>query len=178
MKFLFVSLACLVALSACASLSEDECRAGAWGDIGFADGAEGRGTDHIEKHRKACAEFGILPDQSDWLAGRTRGLSVYCTPAKAYAVGRSGRRIAPYCTAAALAAMEPAWDHGRQYWRIRSEIDDLERERRQIRADLSDLADTPENGGPRARLFSSLRFIDLDILRLEARLRRYESWPP
>ena len=98
----------MLALASCASLNEDQCRAGDWREIGFADGAEGRGADRIEAHRKACADFGVVPDTAAWRAGRDQGLRLYCLPAKAYDVGSRGLSIAPGCTAEELAAMRPA----------------------------------------------------------------------
>ena len=74
--------------------------------------------------------------------------------------------------------MQPAWDHGRMYWRILTEIRHLESDRRALRADIAALEDAPENVGLRSHLFSRISFIDLDILHLRTRLRRYDSWPP
>ncbi|MDH3265262.1 MAG: DUF2799 domain-containing protein, partial [Paracoccaceae bacterium] len=52
-------------LAACASLTEEECRTADWVRIGVRDGAEGRGTDHVEAHRRACAGVGVSPDVED-----------------------------------------------------------------------------------------------------------------
>ena len=178
MKAILLTLICGLMLAACASLNEEECRSGDWTSIGFADGSEGRLVSFLDKHAKACREFGITPDRAEWLAGRTQGLTRYCTPAKAYLVGREGHNITPVCSARALNEMQPAWDHGRMYWRILTEIRHLESDRRALRADIAALEDTPENVGLRSHLFSRISFIDLDILHLRTRLRRYDSWPP
>ena len=53
----FVPLALLL-LASCATLSEEECRAADWYQIGVNDGAEGRATDYVESHRRACAGLG------------------------------------------------------------------------------------------------------------------------
>lgn len=165
----------LTALAACASLSEDQCRAGDWQGIGFADGAQGRGPDTIQRHQKACAKVGVAPDVQAWLDGRQAGLAQYCTPAKAYEVGRSGRAIAPWCSPDQLAAMRPAHDRGRAYHEIgqdiaaeRSDLDDIDRLIRALPADAGD---------QRARLFFERSRIERRITMLENRQRRYAGWP-
>ncbi|NNJ66772.1 MAG: DNA repair protein, partial [Boseongicola sp.] len=40
----------LLTLAACASLSEETCRAGDWEQIGFQDGTRGAGPDEIFRH--------------------------------------------------------------------------------------------------------------------------------
>lgn len=170
-----LGLAVLTVLAACASLSEDECLAGDWRGIGFADGAQGRAPDHVERHQKACAKVGVAPDVQAWLAGRQAGLARYCTPAKAYDLGRSGRTIASWCTPGQLAAMRPAHDRGRAYYEIGQDID---AERRDLR-DLDDLIRSlpDEAGAERARLFFERSRIERRVFMLENRQRRYAGWP-
>jgi len=164
----------LTLLAACASLSEDQCVAGDWRGIGFADGAQGRSPDYIARHQKACAKVGVTPDLQAWLAGRQDGLARYCTPAKAYDVGRSGRSVAPYCSPAQLASMRPAYDRGRAYHQIgqdiaaeRSALSDLDRIIRALPA---------ESAAERARLSSERWRIERRISTLENRQRRYAGW--
>jgi len=168
-------VAVLAALVGCASLSEDECRAGDWRGIGFSDGAQGRAPDYVERHQKACAKLGVAPDVRAWLAGRQEGLSRYCTPAKAYAVGRGGRSIAPYCTSAQLSQMRPAHDRGRAYYEIEQ---DIAAERRDLR-ELDDLirALPADAGAARSRLFLERSRIERRVFMLENRQRRYAGWP-
>ncbi len=167
-------LAALIGLFSCASLTEEECQVADWYDIGVTDGAEGRGTDRIEAHRRSCADIGVTPDLEAWLKGRTAGLRLYCTPEKAYRVGRDGRSIAEGCTAAELRRMEPAYETGRMYWRIGLEIDDL---RSEIRSLDSDLAGLPA-GSPALGTLLARRSMLIGELRLaEMRQRRYATWP-
>jgi hypothetical protein len=170
----FLLIAALLALSACTSLTEEECLAGDWVRIGVADGAEGRGTDRIEAHRRACADAGVTPDAQAWLTGRERGLRLYCVPQKAYSVGRQGRSIAEGCTAAELARMRPAWEWGREYWRLELEADSLRSDIRSLaREAAAEPAGSPRRGGlaaQRSMLISRLGLVEL-------RQRRYATWP-
>ena len=167
-------IAAVLALAACTSLTEEECRAGDWFGIGVADGAEGRGTDRIEAHRRACAPAGITPDAEAWAKGRERGLRLYCVPQKAHAVGRQGRAIAEGCTAAELARMRPAWEWGREYWRLELEADSL---RSDIRALAREIASEPADSPRRAGLFAQRSMLMSRLGLVELRQRRYATWP-
>ena len=170
---LLVSLAGL--LAACASLSEEQCRAGDWRGIGFVDGTAGRGTDYIANHQKACAEIGIAPDLDAWLAGRAQGLQSYCTPERAYQEGRAGRSLNPVCPAASAASLREAHYAGRQYYEIGTEIGRMESDRNAVEAALDDLPD--DAGGDRRRLRDERSRIDRRIAQLERDRLRYEDWP-
>lgn len=165
---------CLSVLAACASLTREECRAADWERIGAADGAEGRGPDRIEAHRRACAGAGVSPDAQAWLRGREQGLRLYCTPAKAYQVARQGRALQPGCTAEEVRRLQPAFDWGRNYWRLELRIDDIRGEIRAIdRAIVS-----PAPGAPGAASLYARRSMLVSRLHLlELQQRRYASWP-
>jgi hypothetical protein len=93
--------AVLAALAACASLSEDACRAGDWRGIGLRDGAAGRADGYVANHAEACAEIGVIPDIVAWGAGRAEGLTLYCTPQNAFDIAARGSRINAVCPASA-----------------------------------------------------------------------------
>ena len=167
-------VAVLLLLGACASLSKEQCVAGDWAAIGRADGAEGRGFERLEAHRRACARAGVEPDAVAWDRGRQQGLRLYCTPAKAYQVGRSGRSIAPGCVQAELADMSPAFEKGRAYFRVAQDIDRIESDADDLAREAAGLAvDDPRRGALLAR--RSMLLSRIGLLRLE--LRRYDSWP-
>jgi hypothetical protein len=169
-----LAVLCLFLLAACASLTEEECRAGDWYRIGVSDGAEGRGADHIEAHRRACAGVGVSPDAEAWLRGRERGLRLYCTPAKAYEVAREGRPLRPGCTAAEVERLQPGYDWGREYWRLELRIQDLRSEIRAINRDVVTLSP----GAPgRGSLFARRSMLVSRLHLLELQQRRYASWP-
>ena len=74
----------------CTTVSEEECRNGDWGSIGFEDGVDGRDSDFVENHKRACEPLGVGPDVAEWERGREEGLTVYCSPLRYYLLGRRG----------------------------------------------------------------------------------------
>ncbi|MEO0912048.1 MAG: DUF2799 domain-containing protein, partial [Pseudomonadota bacterium] len=154
---------------------DDQCRVANWREVGFKDGREGREPSFLRQHRKACANVGIAPVRSEWEIGRQEGLPLYCLPSKAYRIGRSGRKISPVCTDEQLREMRPAFRHGRAYWRIEDELDDLEREADLIHRQIASLG--PDDKRLRRRLRSDLQYLRLRRQQLELRQLRYSSWP-
>jgi len=170
MRHLFLALFALPLLAACASLSEDECRAGDWHEIGVNDGTKGRTADYVRTHAKACADYGVRPDVKTWERGRQVGLTAYCTPQNAYREGSRGRRLSPVCPASDLANLLAANDRGLDLYDLESEIDAMDRQINDIRDTLAGLdVDDPQ----RSALGAELRFLQLRLLQLEARRMRY-----
>lgn len=93
-------LACLAVLAGCATLSEDECRTANWRDIGQRDGLDGKPASHLAQHAKACAEYGLRPDESRYHQGRNEGLREYCRLDNAFDSGLRGQSYQGVCPAA------------------------------------------------------------------------------
>jgi hypothetical protein len=168
----YLALLPLLALAACATLSEDQCRQGDWQAIGQADGANGRTPDYLAKHAKACADFGIVPDAALWEKGRRQGLPLYCRPARAWDEGADGRRLSPVCPPEELAELQRANRDGLIYHRIGEDIAEAEREIGRITAELASL---PADDPSRSALFAERASLRLEIvtLRAERALYRY-----
>ena len=93
-----LSVLTLFAISACSTLSEEECKIADWTDIGRRDGEKGHKYDRFYSHVKACKEYGVTPDSTTYKNGRTQGLKVFCTPENGRRVGESGsgyNRVCP-----------------------------------------------------------------------------------
>lgn len=169
------ALTVLIVLGSCATLSESECKTGEWTVVGFEDGAQGRQPEFIAQHREACAEYGIAPDLDEYLAGRERGLVQYCTPQRAYDLGRQARPVANVCPAALSQQLDTANYQGREYRRLSDEIRQLEREIDEYEAELA--AVDPTTGAVVSRSLSgSVGSARLQILQLQARRAQYSSW--
>ncbi len=178
---LYSSLGFMLFLGACASLTQEQCQNGDWRGIGYSDGVNGRLESYISRHFDACSEAGIVPDTAAWMAGRTQGLTLYCTPQNAYSIGRAGREINPVCPASQASALFQSWDWGQEYYLIGQDILRLENEQREIERQIlleyNQPTLTPAQLVTLSSLNRRLRAIDREIYRLENRQRRYATAP-
>lgn len=92
-----IALAFLV--SSCASITQDECRAGDWETIGKRDAVEGHAPSRLEEHAKVCANFRIVPEEDAYMAGWDEGILIYCTPVNGFNVGRANSGYHGLCPA-------------------------------------------------------------------------------
>ncbi|MDJ0637272.1 MAG: DUF2799 domain-containing protein [Paracoccaceae bacterium] len=159
----------LLFLAACATLSESECRAGDWYAIGKKDGANGRQSSFLQQHAKACADYGIRPDQTAWEEGRRDGLPLYCTRRRAFEEGRRGKHLSPVCPSSQLAELTRANERGLRVNRIEQDIREIENDIRQINSELASL---PADDPSRSSLISERSFLRLDLLTLRAERAR------
>ena len=92
MKIIYPALilAATMILPSCASISESECAAGNWDDLGYRDGLNGVERGQIAEYSTKCSEYGFATDSREYSRGYERGLALYCVPEKAYDKGRSG----------------------------------------------------------------------------------------
>jgi len=88
-----------VGLSACATITRDECRAEDWASIGQRDGAEGHAPSRLESHARTCANFSIVPDPEAYRAGWDTGVLLYCTPQNGFTTGRESKPYHGLCPA-------------------------------------------------------------------------------
>ena len=51
-----------LALSGCASISEEQCVYGNWAERGYNDGLSGKSRKTLSDYAKTCGEYGVLPD--------------------------------------------------------------------------------------------------------------------
>ena len=171
MKYLFLLFAPLL-LAACATLSEDQCRAGDWRAIGLNDGSNGRDSDFILQHAKACNKIGIAPVRADWEAGRQEGLTLYCRPRRAYEEGAKGRSLKSVCPIENLARLERANARGLSWHRIGRDISEAQNEIGRINSALSALGPDDPSRSALIADRSSLR-LEIITLRAERGLYRY-----
>ena len=144
MRVLFVVVGLGLALSGCASLSEQDCQIGDWQGIGVVDGRAGYTADKLNAHKKACSKYGVAPDVSAYMAGRTLGLQSYCTPISGFEQGREGKRYRGVCPITTeenfkvgyslgsqlYSANESASEAQSDVWEIQRRINRLEKEGR------------------------------------------------
>ncbi len=116
----------LLLAGSCATLNEDQCRAGDWGGIGYTDGANGYSAGRFGDHVKACEKYGILPDQATYMAGRARGLPAYCNPGRGFTEGRLGRGYGGVCPAELERGFQAGYADGRVVWDAQQRVDRAE----------------------------------------------------
>ena len=110
-------------LSACATLTKQECMVGDWQAIGYNDGVVGYYSDRLASHAKACAKTSVTPDYQLWERGRQLGLKQYCTVTSAYNVGRRGRKLNNVCPIALASSLQVANQKGLDYYTLDNQLD-------------------------------------------------------
>lgn len=130
----------LVGLSACASMSAEECTVANWREVGHSDAANGFEQSRLEDHRRACAEAGITPDLDAYLAGFAQGLPLYCTRQRGFDIAASGGSRSGQCDRKEFGSFAQGFDRGVARYRLTRDIDRLSdewEEREQIATDLA-----------------------------------------
>ena len=110
-------------LSACATLSKQECMIGDWQAIGYNDGVAGYAADRLASHTKACSKASITPDYQLWERGRQLGLKQYCTVTSAYNIGRRGQKLNNVCPITLANSLQVANQKGLDYYSLDSQLD-------------------------------------------------------
>lgn len=131
-------------LSACATLSEEECLAGNWRAIGFEDGAQGQPPDRVGDHRRACEAHGVTPDLELWRIGYDEGLTRYCTRPNGFRVGAEGTTYHGVCTGPFGAAFLAAYQDGRALYTAKNELDGVLYDLNSVEHDLGEAHDERE----------------------------------
>lgn len=119
-------------LGSCATMSEDQCLAGAWGEQGYKDGADGLPMSRLDDHAKACAKVGATPNVSAYGAARQDGLRSYCTPQRGFVEGRDGDTYHGVCTPADEADFLPAYRDGQLVHAAQARVNEADSEARRL----------------------------------------------
>lgn len=135
---LFLSVAAAALLSACATLSESECRSGDWRQIGYTDGVKGQPLSRFAEHQKACAEYGVAAEDVGWKLGYAEGQALYCTAGNGYTQGRGGYSYADVCPPLTDRQFRPAYEDGRRVFEQRVHLDEVTRQLEDIGGRLAE----------------------------------------
>jgi len=136
--------AAALALGSCATMSEDQCLAGAWGERGYKDGLEGLAQTRLNDHAEACAKYGVVPETEVYMSAREDGLRSYCTPSGGFQAGRLGRSYAGVCPAFAEEEFIPAFEDGRRVYAVEQAVSSAETELSSAIARIEDREDKLE----------------------------------
>lgn len=111
-----IALLLAALLAGCATMSKKECENADWHSLGYSDGSRGIHYSHLEKRRKACAEYRIAPDDTAYQDGWTQGIRRYCNYDTGYRAGSRGARHITYCPQDIAPDYLNGWRQGvRQY---------------------------------------------------------------
>lgn len=127
---------CLL-LSACASMSTQECLTANWQEQGYRDGRMGYPMTRLEDHREACFKVGVTPNTTQYQQGRATGIQEYCTPANAIYEGRHGRSYRNACPMALERTFLSYYERGYWVYQTEQRLNSLNREAEQIQRQLN-----------------------------------------
>ncbi len=165
-------------LTACTTVSEDECRQGNWERIGYRDGQNGYPLEYLATHRRACGIYRLKPDEEAWRIGRERGLNFYCTPANGLSAGRRGERYAGVCPEWSESAFLRGFEAGREIHLAREHVDYLDQEQRSLEVRMPGARNDAEyrmyvNQLARLRLERDIAWRDLRLAEQRAERQRW-----
>jgi hypothetical protein len=120
------ALILICGLNACATLSPEQCRTANWYDLGVEDGRSGYSADRLARHREACAEVGVKPDEKRYMQGRQLGLKSYCTADNAVQEGLAGHRYEGSCSGNSGAAFKRLYDAAYAVYEARQKIERID----------------------------------------------------
>ncbi len=145
-----LSLASL-AMSGCATISEDECITGSWSDIGYKDGVNGGARGKLADYAKTCAKYGVTPDRAAYLTAFDQGLVKYCTYEQGFERGENGSSFNQVCADDPQSGFAQGYDEGRIVYEIYAEhkslienYDDTLEALVEVRRRLAEDEETPE----------------------------------
>ncbi len=176
-----VSIAALLGLSGCASMSADECAMSDWRTIGFEDGAMGYTADRLGNHRKACAKHGVAPDFEAYQTGRKEGLRQYCQPSRGFNLGTNGGRYNGVCPGDMEPDFVDAFNTGHKLHNLRANVNsansqiysrqaELERNGDRIRQVEADLISSETSAEDRILLLIDLKELSERTGQIEAEI--------
>ncbi len=134
----------LLALSACGTLDENQCRTVDWRQLGRDDGQVGRNSSYVDEHRRSCERHRLPIDASSWRDGWEVGIRQYCTPQNGLNEGIAGRSYANSCPADLRAGFEEPYRIGKRLHDARSARDQRQRELDDLMRKLRDEEDRDE----------------------------------
>jgi hypothetical protein len=167
-------LIAVLSLTACASMSEQECLTADWRDRGMRDGQDGEPISYVESHREACGKVGVRPDMVQYRTGHAIGIKEYCTPERALREGRFGHSYQRSCPAELEARFLDSYQSGYRIYSAQQRVNQLDMELRDLQRKLDNAKDDDTRQRVRSQLTdmdSRLRRARDDVYDAERRAR-------
>ncbi len=138
-RFVLPALLLSAVLSGCATMSREECVAADWRTVGYQDGVAGRSADWLARHGSACTKHGRPPDLDAYVAGRERGLNIFCQPRRGYGLGVSGDAYGGVCPSQLENDFLTAYREGRGLYLLRKDVRAIEHRMTSLALELGDI---------------------------------------
>lgn len=127
-KTIFLMLiSSVIFLSACATLSPQECHTANWKQIGEKDGQSGLSS-RIANHYKACSKVNVVPNQNLYEEGYKQGQKQYCQPRNIYKLALNGSGSYRVCPVEQHSELRPFYDVPHQFYQAEVNKNNLDRE--------------------------------------------------
>lgn len=158
-----------LALSGCATLGGDACGDADWYALGLEDGRTGQSLDAMYAHLDRCQAAADDAAQDRYMAGRTAGLSNFCTTGNGLERAKQGERYAGVCPVDVEGDFLTGYRLGKQIHRVQVEMAKNRHEVGEIERALGteDLASVERDG-----LRNNLHVLERDFGSLESRMER------
>ena len=167
-------------------MNRSECLNADWYLVGLEDGSKGYPVSQVGKHRKACAEYQVSPDFSDYENGHSAGLQLFCTERNGFLLGNRGGQYNGVCPPDRESAFVNGYQSGRELYASRNDAkqaasalkslqEETERLRDQISYKEKLLISDQTSEVDRRRLLENIRADENTLSELEDKLAELEQ---
>ncbi len=127
-----------------------DCSTVDWSAVGYAD-AEQRGspadaTSWVDEYRHTCIDV-VGVDEAAYESGFIRGLTAFCTPRRAFDLGRAGQTYVGWCPADQAEAFALGLRDGRRVRVAEAAVNEVASVSRQLRARQREMRDQQDRAG-------------------------------
>jgi len=135
---IFILAVSTTILTACTTMSKQECETADWNKLGYKDASVGKTTEMFERRQNACSKHEIVANESQYAHGYTEGLKIFCTYDSGVDYGHTGAHYAHQCPRDLETEFMKGYRLGKaEHERdaLKSELEDKERELRDKEAE-------------------------------------------
>lgn len=147
---LAVAAAILLMPKAAQSQEARDCSTVDWSAVGYAD-AEQRGspadaTSWVAQHRETCMDV-VGVDESAYESGFVQGLTAFCTPRRAFDLGRAGETYVGWCPADQAEGFAQGLRDGRRVRVAEAAVSEVQSVSRQLRTRQREMRNQQDQAG-------------------------------
>ncbi len=142
MKNYHLTLLLNIFLTACASITIDDCKNSNWYDLGYKTGLSDIQAKPISEFKKECPQYNITINEVTFREGFDKGLLQYCTESHFYFEGEMGWPVKlENCANVNKENLSKAFDNGRVHLNTKNQVHYLGKRIETINNDKSFVAD-------------------------------------